>query len=190
MIADTRHRMKKGLAILTAALLPAGAHAQEPASSWPGLAPSGGVSTVYVVDDTGVETTGRLLRLNADSIVLLVDGAERQFDAARVRRIQRRGDSLRNGAIIGAVVGVGIGLLAGGIADCGRDDPGGGCPGTRVAALLVSTGVYAAVGAGIDALIQGRTTLYEAPPSPAPASRRPSAHAFSRAAVVNLRVRW
>ena len=182
--------MQKCLAILIAALLPAGVRAQEPPSSWPGLAPSGGVSTVYVVDDTGVETTGRLLRLNADSIVLLVDGAERQFDAARVRRIQRRGDSLRNGAIVGAIVGVGLGLLAGGIADCGRDDPGGGCPGTRVAAVLVSTGVYAAVGAGIDALIQGRTTLYQAPASPPVAGRRPGARASGRAAVLNLRFRW
>jgi len=182
--------MKRLAAILIATLVPGAAHAQNETSRWPALAPSGGIETVYVTDDSGAETTGRLLRLTPDSIVLLVNGAERQFDAARVRRIQRRGDSLKNGAIIGAVVGVGMGLLAGGIADCGRDDPGGGCPGTRVAALLVSTGVYAAVGAGIDALIQGRTTLYEAPPSPAPASRRPSAHAFSRAAVVNLRVRW
>ena len=178
--------MKRSVAILVAALVPVAARAQTETSRWPALAPSGGVETVYVLDETGTETAGRLVRLTPDSLVLLVDGAERQFAAARVRRIQKRGDSLRNGALIGAVVGVGIGFLAGGIADCGRDDPDGGCPGTRVAAVLVSTGVYAAIGAGIDALIPGRTTLYEAPPSP----RRPSARAFRRAAVVNLRVRW
>jgi len=182
--------MKRFVAILVAALVPVAAHAQNETSRWPALAPSGGIETVYVLDDTGTETTGRLLRLTADSLVLLVDGAERQFDAARVRRIQRRGDSLRNGAIIGAVVGVGIGFLAGGIADCGRDDPGGSCAGTRVAAVLVSTGVYAAVGAGIDALIQGRTTLYQAPPSPPAAGRQPGARASGRAAVLNLRFRW
>jgi len=182
--------MKKFAAILVAMLVPVGVHAQEPASRWPALAASGGIETVYVTDDTGSETTGRLLRLTPDSIVLLVDGAERQFDAARVRRIQRRGDSLRNGAIIGAVVGVGMGLLAGGMADCAGDDPGGDCPGMRVAAVIVSTGVYAAVGAGIDALIKGRTTLYEASPSSPPARRQPSARAFHRGAVVSLRVRW
>lgn len=182
---------KRFVAALIAALVPVAVRAQEPASRWPGLAPSRGVSTVYVVDDTGAETMGRLLRLSADSIVLLVDGAERQFDAARVRRIQRRGDSLKNGTIIGAVVGVALGLVAGGLADCAGDDPSGNCPGVRVAALLVSTGVYAAVGAGIDALIPGRTTLYQASASSPPASRQQaSPRASRRVAAVNLRVRW
>jgi hypothetical protein len=182
--------MKRSVAILVATLVPVAAEAQNETSRWPALAPSGRIETVYVLDDSGTETTGRLVRLTADSLVLLVDGAERQFEAARVRRIQKRGDSLRNGAIIAAVVGVGIGLLAGGIADCGRDDPDSGCPGTRVAAVVVSTGFYAAIGAGIDALIQGRTTLYEAPPSPPPARREPAARATGRAAVLNLRFRW
>jgi hypothetical protein len=150
------------LAIVITALAPSAVWAQETASTWPGLA-SSRLSTVYVLDDAGVETSGKLLRLNPDSLVLLVDGAERRFEAARVARIQQRGDSLRNGAIIGAIVGVAIGIVTAGLADCPGDHPGGGCPGSRAALFVVSTGVYAAIGTGIDALIPGRATVYEAP---------------------------
>jgi hypothetical protein len=178
------------VAILLAALSPRVASAQQTASSWPGL-DSSRLSTVYVLDTAGAETSGKLLRLNPDSIVLLVGGAERQFETARVARIQKRGDSLRNGAIIGAVVGVAIGIITAGISDCPGDQPGGGCPGSRAALFLVSTGVYSAIGTGIDALIPGRTTLYEAPKAPSAADHGGSAPvAFRRRAAVNVHVRW
>jgi hypothetical protein len=178
------------VAIFIAALGPGVASAQDAAANWPGLV-SSGLSTVYVLDNTGTETSGKFLRLNPDSIVLLVDGAERRFETARVARIQKRGDSLRNGAIIGAVVGVAMGIITAGISDCPGDHPGGGCPGSRAALFLVSTGVYSAIGTGIDALIPGRTTLYEAPKAPPAADGGGSvAPAFRRRAAVNLRVRW
>jgi hypothetical protein len=178
------------VAILIAALSPGVASAQDAAANWPGLV-SSRLSTVYVLDNTGAETSGKLLQLNPDSIVLLVDGAERQFETARVARIQKRGDSLRNGAIIGAVVGVAMGIITAGISDCPGDHPGGGCPGSRAALFLVSTGVYSAIGTGIDALIPGRTTLYEASKAPPSADRGGSAPlAFRRRAAVNVRVRW
>jgi hypothetical protein len=178
------------IAILIAAFSPGVASAQDATSNWPGLV-SSQLSTVYVLENTGTETSGKLLRLNPDSIVLLVDGAERRFEAARVTRIQRRGDSLRNGAIIGAIVGAALGFVTSGIADCPGDNPGGGCPGSRAALFVVSTGVYAAIGTGIDALIPGRTTLYEASKTPSAADRGGSVPvAFRRRAAVNVHVGW
>jgi hypothetical protein len=175
------------LAILIAAA-PGGVYAQDTSSSWPGLV-SSRLSTVYVLDESGAETSGRLLRLSPDSLVLLVDGTERRFETARVARIQKRGDSLRNGAIIGAVVGGVLGIISAGIAECpGRET--GGCPGTRATFFLMSTGVYSAIGTGIDALIPGRTTLYEAP-RVVPAGRDGLARTTHSAhAAVNLSVRW
>jgi hypothetical protein len=175
------------LALLVVALVPGVASAQDTAAKWPGLV-SSSLSTVYVLDDSGTETSGKLLRLSPDSLVLLVDGHERQFESARVARIQKRGDSLRNGAIIGAVVGGALAIITAGISDCPGDHPGGECPGIRAAVFLVSTGVYSAIGTGIDALIPGRTTLYEAPKAPPAGGSAPLA--FRRRAAVNLRVRW
>ncbi len=158
-------------------IVPSVAFGQTTSERWHELMPSG-LQTVYVLDNSGAETSGKLLGLNPDSLLLLVDGAERRFDIAQVARIQTR-DSLRNGTFIGAIVGVAMGLVAAGISDCPGDNPGGACAGFRAATVALSVGTYTALGAGIDALIRGRSTLYAAPPvSPTLASlNRPSARA-------------
>lgn len=177
--------MTRYVAILAATLVPGVVSAQGTAQSWPGLA-TAELSTVYVLDDVGVEASGRLLRLDSDSLVLLIGDTEHRFEAARVRRIEKRGDSLRNGAVIGAIVGAAMGLFAAGVSDCPGNDPSGSCPGTRAAGFLVSTGVYSAVGTGIDALVVGRTTLYEAPAASPRSARMPPR---GRAAF-NIALRW
>ena len=152
--------MTRLLLALSVLATPTWLWAEEPAHAWPALDVSE-LSTVYVLDDQGMETMGKLLRLDVDSIVLVDGGGEHRFEAARVRRIQRQGDSLRNGALTGALVGAGIGSITAGIMDCPAAAEN--CAGARVAGFLVSTAVYAAIGTAIDALIKGRTTLYKAP---------------------------
>jgi hypothetical protein len=152
--------MKAWIVIFSVPLLPTSLWAQTTATNWPGL-DSSHLSTVYVVDHNGTETTGRLLRFDPDSLVLLVDGTERRFEAARIGRIDKRGDSLRNGVLIGAIVGAGVGSFTSGFSDCPgtRDD----CPGARIGMFVGSTAIYTAIGTAIDALVTGRTTLYVAP---------------------------
>lgn len=118
-----------------------------------------GLPTIYVQDQTGRETEGKLSSFTESALVLNVNGTLRTFAPAEVRRVQRKGDSLKNGTIIGLAFGAVMGILAGGISDC----PGGGsnCPGSRIVIPLVAAGFYTAVGAGIDAAIQGRTLLWE-----------------------------
>jgi hypothetical protein len=158
---------------------------QSTSERWPGLA-SSQLQTVYVLDRSGVETTGKLLGLSPDSLVLLVADSERRFDRADVARIQKR-DSLKNGTLIGAAVGVAMGLVAAGISDCPGTHPGGACPGFRAATVVASTGVYAALGVGVDALIRGRTTLYEAR-SQSP--RRPALGPATAGGVAAVAVSW
>jgi hypothetical protein len=178
--------MIRSLALLAAVLIPATAHGQIQ-QNWPNL-DTAGLPTVTVLDVRGAETSGRLLRISPASLVLLVDGMERTFDADQVRRIDRRGDSLKNGAIIGAVVGVVMGALSAGISDCPGDDPGGDCPGFRAAAVFISTPVYAAIGTGIDALVVGRTRLYDAPVVSAPGAAL--SQFPNRIIPINLSVSW
>lgn len=172
--------MTRCAAILTAVLIPSAAFAQGTAQSWPGLAKV--ESTVHVLDDTGVEATGKLLRFDPDSLVLLVGDTERRFEAARVRRIEKRGDSLRNGAIIGAVVGAAFALLGTRMGDCPGDNPSGPCPGFRAATVLLSIGI----GTGIDALVVGRTTWYEAPAAPGRSALMP----HGRRVALSWGIRW
>ena len=156
--------MNKTIRIMALAALlftPAVAQAQDALGGWRGLEPSS-LDTLFVTDDVGRQTEGKLLRLDADSLVMLVNGVEQRFDKSRVVRIEKRGDSLKNGAWIGAALGVLFGSIAAGISDCPGDDPGGSCAGTRVTAFAVSMGIYTAIGTAIDAMIVGRTRVFDA----------------------------
>src|SRR4029078_10141994 len=83
----------------------------------------------------------------------------------RVLRIEARGDSLKNGAIIGAlVVGTLVGLTCAEVSD-GR----GAC----LNGVALGAGMGALIGAGVDALNGGRSTLYARPAS------APAGHAAS-----------
>ena len=161
------------------------ASAQPTLDRWKGLDPSA-LQTVFVRDSDGVETSGKLLALSPDSLTLLVDGVERQVDLKQITRIQKR-DSLKNGTIAGAIVGFAMGLISGGLADCSYQSRSNNCLGFRVGMLALSTGVYAGLGAGIDAMIPGRTTLYAAPAQPAPSA---SARTSSPPAMLHVGVSW
>jgi len=150
------------------------ARAQETVGAWTNLRVDR-LPTVYVLDESGRERSGTLLALDETSLVLLVDGRAERIEAAQVRRVARRGDSLKNGALIGMAVGVAMGLIAGGLAEC-VDDQGEirGCrAATRLGLAGLSIAMYGAMGTGLDALRTGRTLLYEAP-RPAAARSAPA----------------
>src|SRR5690349_21694265 len=99
--------------------------------------------TFVVVDDSGKETKGKLVRFTPEALTLAVKGREVVFDHRKVTAVFERGDSLKNGMIFGIVPGV-IALVAGGDDDYAQ------------AGSIVLMTIGLAAGAGIDALIQGR----------------------------------
>jgi hypothetical protein len=137
--------------------------AQEVASSFDQLAvlvkPG---DKITVVDATGKEAKGRIEKLSRDTLILATSAGPRQFGEVEVTTIsQRRGDSLKNGAIIGAVAGtasfVTVGMLL-------RDSDGGDVIiSTVVAGGVLFAGMGAAAGIGIDALISRRQVIYQKP---------------------------
>jgi hypothetical protein len=119
--------------------------------------------TITVVDVTGREAAGRIGKLSRDALILVTEAGLRQFGEAEVAKIrQRRGDSLQNGAIIGAAAGAGYGLAVLALL-ASTDDGGGPIPIGVVTGMVVFTGIGAAAGAGIDALITRRQVIYEKP---------------------------
>ena len=115
-----------------------------------------GTPRVIVTDLSGEETEGRLIVWTPSSIVVDSNGTKRPFTPAEAVRVDRRGDSVKEGFFILA----GLGLLGGLISDCpeGRSP----CVGHRVAVSMIGMGLWGAIGAGIDALIPGRREIWHA----------------------------
>jgi hypothetical protein len=115
--------------------------------------------TVTLIDSTGQESKGKIADLTPSSLRFLVNGVTRDLTQKDVLEIrQRRGDSLKNGATIGALVGLGLGIL-GAVALC-TDGEYESCPAVAAASIGLYTGMGAASGVGIDALIVGDRAVY------------------------------
>jgi len=141
--------MRAAASLLIAAWLgsPIVGFAQEPVP--------GGVTRVFVQREAGEELRGQVLQLGPGTMTLLVDGQRLSVPMTSVLRIETRGDSLRNGALIGAIAGgVWCALV------CGQ---GLSSTAQLPAAVAFSAGFWAAAGVGIDAMIPGRTTIYRRP---------------------------
>ena len=148
-------RIAAGTALL--AVLASSVHAQEPAGTFYKvliLVKTG--ETLTVTDSSGLPVRGTLAELTTSWLVLNVADTQRPFDSAHVITITKRGaDSLKNGALIGMCITGG--MLAGGLAASGvkREELG-----QAFVAALVYSGVGAAIGAGIDALVPGQRVIY------------------------------
>jgi hypothetical protein len=115
--------------------------------------------SIFVTDRQGRETSGKLARLSPASLVIVVNGEEREILSATIGRIEKRGDSVRNGAWIGAAYFAVASQL-----NC--TEPGGNC---QVAAIVFGP-IGAGIGALVDKAIPGRTLVY--------GTRRNSRHAL------------
>jgi hypothetical protein len=119
-------------------------------SDFSGLATKPG-DYIHITDPSGVEVSGRVSRVSP--LALAIDKYE--FKPQPGLKIERPGDSLWNGALIGLAVGGGLAAMVAGLADCMAVE----C--TKGAALLGPVVVYGALGAFIDWRHTGRTVIYE-----------------------------
>ena len=122
--------------------------------------------TVYVIDDTGTESRGTLTSLSPTQLSYDVNGIARQLDAARVRQVQRYGDSLWNGTLIGVLIALPGMLIADPQYKPCTTDPSGRCAENDAAYRVAAVGIFGAIGAGIDALMRSRHQLFLAPGQP------------------------
>jgi hypothetical protein len=111
--------------------------------------PVKGAPRVIVTDRSGEETIGRLVSWSPAAIIIKSRDAEYTYPSNDVVRVDLRDDSLRNGFLIGVVLGALPWIIGG----CD-------CTGPQTIGMLAGIAVYGAVGAGIDALIPGRSPLW------------------------------
>jgi hypothetical protein len=113
--------------------------------------------TVWITDAGGREEESRIVGVS-DDIVTIAAGVEiRRLRTTDVMRIRvRNADPLINGALIGAGAAVASGLVV-----CSLTEPWENCR-DDVGPMLRIGAMGAGIGIGIDALIRGRRTIYEA----------------------------
>jgi len=113
--------------------------------------------TVWITDSGGREEKTRIVGVSGDIVTASGGDGIRRLRTTDVTRVRvRHSDPVINGALIGAGAAVASGLFL-----CRMTEPWENCrddagPIFRIAAI------GAGVGIGIDALIRGRKTIYEA----------------------------
>ena len=114
---------------------------------------------ITVVDVTGRKAEGRIGKLSRDILTLATPAGPRELGEVEVAEIrQRRDDSLKNGAIIGAVAGTAYFVtMAALLSD---SDGGDVIISTAVTGGVLFAGLGAAAGVGIDALITRKQVIY------------------------------
>ena len=110
---------------------------------------------VSVVDDAGRKVEGRVEAWSEEAVRLSIRGASQEIPIDRIVRIDKP-DSLKNGALTGLGVGLGLGFLGAALTQGENAAPG------WAVWSVVSNGVACTLlGVGIDAIFNNRRTLYE-----------------------------
>lgn len=117
--------------------------------------------TVWITDSAGREEEMRVVGVSGEVVTATAAGGEvRSVRQGDVRRVTvRESDPLWNGALIGAGVAVASGLLL-----CRASEPWRNCR-DDVGPMVRIGAIGAGIGIGIDALIRGRRTVYDAAPA-------------------------
>lgn len=109
---------------------------------------------VRIVDARGIERRGRLSGAGPGELRMLVPDGEVAVPYAEIKRLDRRGDSLREGILIGMAWPIVMFALGAGQGFDSEQD--------AWAALPLAVAMFGAIGAGVDALNKGWTTVYRA----------------------------
>ena len=131
-------------------------------------------NVVFVTDENGAQTKGKVRELSAASMQLLTPGMYEKsvvFPSERVVRVSKI-DSRWNGFLIGTAIGAVPGIILGSLFNeyC-YNEGGGHCPG-MIAVVGGATGLIGGwIGYGIDGAINGQTLVYARAPRPSPGVR-------------------
>ena len=115
-------------------------------------------ATVWITDASGQEEKMRVVSVSGDLVTATVGEDTRRLRTADIVRVRaRHSDNVLNGALIGAGAAVGSALFF-----CTLMEPWENCR-DDVGPLVRISALGAGIGIGIDALIRGRRSIYEAP---------------------------
>ena len=141
-----------GLTALLVLACASSAHAQPP--DWTLKIKLG--QPIFITTESGERVEGAAGQITPDGVLVATPAGVRTVNYRDLRRAEKR-DARWTGAAIGAGVGFALGLLA-----LATDDSDcRNCNGEEAAVPMGGAMYGALIGWGIDALVKGRTTLYD-----------------------------
>ncbi len=144
---------------------------------------------VDVVDRQGRIVRGQFARADGEGVLVTLYGSAEghRVPAAEVVSVTRAGDSLKNGALIGAAVGA-IGAIGAFVDDSEATGCASTARGCKVGFAALSLGIYTGLGVLVDHLIKGHEVVYRAPAERVSWSVTP--HPVPRGAGIQLALRF
>jgi hypothetical protein len=109
--------------------------------------------SIVVTTDTGMQIKGRFFTVSPAGLALHIDNVEQRLPAAEVSRIQLR----RNGVLLGALIGAGVGVPFGLALKSWAHNEGG----SEAAALAVPILIGLGTGIAIDAFLVRPRTVFD-----------------------------
>ena len=164
-MTDTRHSLRRAratvlLAVVLVACAAATSAAQTVTATFDDLrADAYKGQTVYVADRAGTTVKGRVARIDATSLELLVNDEPRVWRVSDVAWISQRHRHSGRGALVGLALGAGFGAFLV-VADMEGEDVG-----TVLVIAALFGGVGGGAGAAIGAAIKSERVLYAARPT-------------------------
>ena len=147
--------MKRLLSTVIALLvLPASALAQPP--DWTLRLQLG--KPVFLTTQSGERVEGVTGQITPEAIVVSTPAGIREVRYRELRRAQKR-DALWTGAAIGAATGAALGIAVVANSDCGSSSQ---CAAEEGGVVMGGALYGALIGWGLDALVKGKTTVFEA----------------------------
>ncbi len=162
MVPSLAHRTATLCGLLLLSTLPSFAQQDaQPGAAAPGVGKPGDV--VRVTLRNSAVRTGRLSALEGSTLTIEQGETSNTLAFDDIAKVERRGDSLKNGTIIGLCAGAAAGIALGSAFEGTETGESG-----RTATGLVAGAAWGAgIGALADFLVKGWTTTYRAPGSAA-----------------------
>jgi hypothetical protein len=128
------------------------------AQSWDSVSRLQAGTQVWVQDSKGQDHRGRISSVSADAISIETGHGQEAIERVQVRRVEVRAPShrLRNG-LIGAGIGLAVGLLTDNTLGAYLRNESGESSGTRAVTYIAPIGVFGAIGAAFPA----QRTIYK-----------------------------
>jgi len=150
------------MVVATLAAAPASAQSVSPFRELGAAVQEG--DSVVVRDLAGNTVHGTVAEVSSSALRVRVNGVAREWTAADVAEVRRRGDSWLNGALWGLAIGGGTAAAWGGYTFAACANEGGrNCPQLKRQSVLIPLVAGVGIGLLVDALKSGETVVYKQP---------------------------